>query len=468
MHWKDGKRPEKTPLFSGVVSYGNLVFISGIGAHFEGDIKAHTKHVLDEMQKKLEGVGSSMEKVLKVNVYLNDLKDYAGMNEVFLGRFGPEPAVRTTIAAAGGIPGNSLVEIDCIADAVGPPIPGPALAHLDLPAVVRELHLVHELVDEVDPAPAVAQQVGALPRVGDMGRVEASAGVADDDHDLARLVAGHAALDALPGVALAAVLDGVGQGLPQRDLDLELLPRRELHPAHHLHDPVAEGRGGRGVRGDHHVELAGRAQGDEAAQLLDVVEGLPQLADQSLLPLLGQVPRLEGPPQLQQVPPQLQLRLGLPLQGLQGRLLVRVQLPWHPVDHAQRAEGVPVGRDEGRARVEPDVRRGTTSGLSRKRASTEASGTTKRSRCLMAWVQKAMLREVSRTETPTRALNHCRSASMRLMSAIGVPQISDASSARSSNARSGSVSRMRYRRRASSRAFSSESIILDQGRRPRT
>ena len=115
VHWSGGKRPEKTPLFSPVVSYGNLVFVSGIGAHFEGDIKAHTRHVLDEIQKRLEEAGSSMEKVLKVNVYLNDLKDYAAMNEVFLGRFGPEPGVRTTIAAAGGIPGNSLVEIDCIA-----------------------------------------------------------------------------------------------------------------------------------------------------------------------------------------------------------------------------------------------------------------------------------------------------------------------------------------------------------------
>ncbi len=115
VHWRDGKRPEKTPLFSGVVTFGNLVFISGIGAHFEGDIKAHTDHVLKEIQKRLEEVGSSMEKVLKVNVYLNDLKDYQAMNEVFLGRFGPEPGVRTTIAAAGGIPGNSLVEIDCIA-----------------------------------------------------------------------------------------------------------------------------------------------------------------------------------------------------------------------------------------------------------------------------------------------------------------------------------------------------------------
>jgi Endoribonuclease L-PSP len=58
---------------------------------------------------------SSTPADIKVNVYLNDLKDYAGMNEVFLGRFGPEPPVWTTIPAAGGIPGNSLVEIDGIA-----------------------------------------------------------------------------------------------------------------------------------------------------------------------------------------------------------------------------------------------------------------------------------------------------------------------------------------------------------------
>jgi 2-iminobutanoate/2-iminopropanoate deaminase len=115
VHWAGGTPPDRTPLFSGVVTYGNLVFISGIGAHFDGDITAHTDHVLTEIQKRLESVGSSMEKVLKVNVYLNDLRDYDAMNDVFRGRFGPEPGVRTTIAAAGGIPGNSLVEIDCIA-----------------------------------------------------------------------------------------------------------------------------------------------------------------------------------------------------------------------------------------------------------------------------------------------------------------------------------------------------------------
>jgi enamine deaminase RidA (YjgF/YER057c/UK114 family) len=106
---------QEVPLFSSARVNGNLVFIAGKGAHFAGDITSHTKHVLDELQKELEKAGSSMEHVLKANVYLNDLKDYKAMNEVFRGRFGKVPPVRTTIAAAGGIPGDSLVEIDCIA-----------------------------------------------------------------------------------------------------------------------------------------------------------------------------------------------------------------------------------------------------------------------------------------------------------------------------------------------------------------
>ena len=97
------------------MAYGNLIFIAGVGYHQEGDIKVHTEHVPDSIKRQLESVGSSMEKVLKCNVYLNDLKDYDGMNAVFQGKFGDEPPVRTTIAAAGGIPGNSLVEIDVIA-----------------------------------------------------------------------------------------------------------------------------------------------------------------------------------------------------------------------------------------------------------------------------------------------------------------------------------------------------------------
>ena len=104
------------PLFSGSTKYGGLVFIAGKGAHFKGDIKAHTDHVLKELEKELIAAGSSMEKVLKVNVYLNDINDYKAMNEVYKGRFGKNPPVRTTVAVAkGGVPGDSLVEIDCIA-----------------------------------------------------------------------------------------------------------------------------------------------------------------------------------------------------------------------------------------------------------------------------------------------------------------------------------------------------------------
>lgn len=106
---------QEVPLFSSVRTFGDMVFIAGKGAHFQGDIAAHTKHVLDEIQRELENAGSSMNQVLKANVYLNDLKDYKAMNDVFRGRFGSNPPVRTTIAAAGGIPGDSLVEIDCIA-----------------------------------------------------------------------------------------------------------------------------------------------------------------------------------------------------------------------------------------------------------------------------------------------------------------------------------------------------------------
>ena len=112
----DNKKPgAKPPLFSSWVTYGNLVFVAGKGHHTAGDITAHTTSVLDQVEAELKKAGSSMDKVLKVNVYLNDLKDYDGMNAVFRGRFGPNPPVRTTVACAGGIPGNSLVEIDCIA-----------------------------------------------------------------------------------------------------------------------------------------------------------------------------------------------------------------------------------------------------------------------------------------------------------------------------------------------------------------
>ena len=108
---------QDVPLFSGNTKFGNLVFIAGKGAHVAPfEIKAHTEIVLKELESELIKAGSSMEKVLKVTVYLNDIADYKGMNEAYKGRFGKNPPVRSTIAVAkGGVPGDSLVEMDCIA-----------------------------------------------------------------------------------------------------------------------------------------------------------------------------------------------------------------------------------------------------------------------------------------------------------------------------------------------------------------
>jgi len=108
---------DDVPLFSGHTKLGNTVFVAGKGAHVAPfTIEAHTDIVLKELEAELIKAGSSMAKVVKVTVYLNDIADYKGMNEVYKGRFGKKPPVRTTIAVAkGGVPGDSLVEMDCIA-----------------------------------------------------------------------------------------------------------------------------------------------------------------------------------------------------------------------------------------------------------------------------------------------------------------------------------------------------------------
>jgi 2-iminobutanoate/2-iminopropanoate deaminase len=104
------------PLYSPELSFGNMVYVSGKGpgTGFTGDIKAQTKNVLDQIEESLKLAGSSMDKVLKVNVYLTDIANFAGMNESYMSRFGSDPPVRTTVAVT-AIPDGTLVEIDCIA-----------------------------------------------------------------------------------------------------------------------------------------------------------------------------------------------------------------------------------------------------------------------------------------------------------------------------------------------------------------
>ncbi|HEY0267225.1 MAG TPA: RidA family protein [Rhizomicrobium sp.] len=106
----------KPSMYSRAVAYGNMLFLSGVGYHKPGTIEEHTRGVIAEIEKNLVEAGSSLQKCLKVNVYLNDLKDYDAMNKVYRSfNWGDVAPVRTTVSPAAGIPGNSLIEIDVIA-----------------------------------------------------------------------------------------------------------------------------------------------------------------------------------------------------------------------------------------------------------------------------------------------------------------------------------------------------------------
>ena len=112
--YRAGPKPATPPLFSPAVTLGNLLFIAGMNSRTITDVKAGTEAVLNDIRKQLEASGSSMEKVLKVTVFLVDMNDFAAMNSAYLGKFGDDPPVRTTVAVA-ALPGGARVEIDCIA-----------------------------------------------------------------------------------------------------------------------------------------------------------------------------------------------------------------------------------------------------------------------------------------------------------------------------------------------------------------
>jgi 2-iminobutanoate/2-iminopropanoate deaminase len=70
--------------------------------------------VLENIRALLEAAGSSIEKVVKSNVYLSDIEDFAAMNEVYATFFPSSPPARTTIQAA-ALPLGIGVEIDVVA-----------------------------------------------------------------------------------------------------------------------------------------------------------------------------------------------------------------------------------------------------------------------------------------------------------------------------------------------------------------
>ena len=100
---------------------GNLVFCSGqtpldpetnelVGA----DIKEQTERALKNLAIVLEGMGLSLQNVVKTTVFLKDMADFRGMNEVYGQMFGAHRPARTTVSVKQN-PLNALVEIECIA-----------------------------------------------------------------------------------------------------------------------------------------------------------------------------------------------------------------------------------------------------------------------------------------------------------------------------------------------------------------
>lgn len=118
----EGKAADKgfiTPL----IIHNGVIYIAGIGAHshnkgeFPKDISNHTKSVMESVKSVIETGGGTMDSILQLTVYLANIEDYAGMNEVFKTYFPNGGPARTTVAVA-ALPGDSLVEINCTAAVV--------------------------------------------------------------------------------------------------------------------------------------------------------------------------------------------------------------------------------------------------------------------------------------------------------------------------------------------------------------
>ena len=115
------KAPKPVGPYSQAIVEGDLIFVAGqgpinpgTGSLELGDARSETKRVFENLKAILQAAGSSLEHVLKCNVYLRDIKDFAAMNEVYATYFSKPFPARTTIQA-GALPGGIAVEIECIA-----------------------------------------------------------------------------------------------------------------------------------------------------------------------------------------------------------------------------------------------------------------------------------------------------------------------------------------------------------------
>jgi 2-iminobutanoate/2-iminopropanoate deaminase len=120
-------RTEKAPApfqgapYSQAIRTGDLVFVSGQLAlepgHAEivgSSIQEQTEQVLQNLAAILEEAGSGIDKLVKTTVYLVNLGDFQGMNEVYARWVGDQPPARATIEIS-ALPSGALVEIEAIA-----------------------------------------------------------------------------------------------------------------------------------------------------------------------------------------------------------------------------------------------------------------------------------------------------------------------------------------------------------------
>jgi 2-iminobutanoate/2-iminopropanoate deaminase len=107
--------------YSQAIRAGDLVFVSGQLAlrpdHAEivsDSIEEQTEQVFANLRAILEEAGSGLDRLVKTTVYLADLGDFAGMNEVYAKHVGAQPPARATIEVS-GLPSGAKVEIEAVA-----------------------------------------------------------------------------------------------------------------------------------------------------------------------------------------------------------------------------------------------------------------------------------------------------------------------------------------------------------------
>ena len=107
--------------YSQGIKAGGFVFVSGQlslePGHTElraGTIQEQTEQVFANLRAILEAAGSGLERLVKTTVFLQNLDDFQGMNEVYAKHVGERPPARSTVEVA-RLPSGALVEIEAIA-----------------------------------------------------------------------------------------------------------------------------------------------------------------------------------------------------------------------------------------------------------------------------------------------------------------------------------------------------------------